>query len=152
MSGSGATYYNEELKELLRLLNHFMAAPEKISANAPGPSNVSDQPPVAQVSDDCEAGLAAVNEIDDSSESGSPLGSLAFDIERDGVNITIPFFRDCLSDEPVPGADEIRSSSLISRIGRRAVEIRQPHGSRDSWAYRFRHPCGLVGTVHGNGG
>ncbi|KAJ6540174.1 hypothetical protein DFH09DRAFT_1396360 [Mycena vulgaris] len=111
MSGSGATYYNEELKELLRLLKHFMAAPEKIAADAPGPPNVGYQPPVAQVSDDCEAGLAAVNEIDDSSESGPPLGSLAFDIERDGVDITIPFFRDCLSDEPVPGADEIRSLS-----------------------------------------
>ncbi|KAJ6553716.1 hypothetical protein DFH09DRAFT_1085475 [Mycena vulgaris] len=97
MSGSGATYYNEKLKELLRLLKHFMAAPEKIAAD--------------ERSTTSRTGLATVNEIDDSSESGSPLGSLAFDIERDAVDIIIPFFRDCLSDEPVPGAEEIRSPS-----------------------------------------
>ncbi|KAJ6603173.1 hypothetical protein B0H10DRAFT_2440555 [Mycena sp. CBHHK59/15] len=104
-----------------RSVKTLMAAPEKIAADAPGPFNASDQPPVAQVSDDCEAGLAAVNEIDNSSESGSPLGSLAFDIERDGVDITIPFFRDCLSDEPVPGADEIRSlSTWVGTSGKTA--------------------------------
>ncbi|KAJ6456253.1 hypothetical protein DFH09DRAFT_1116173 [Mycena vulgaris] len=104
-----------------RSVKTLMAAPKKIAADAPGPSNASDQTPVAQVSDDCEAGLAAVNEIDDSSESDSPLGSLAFDIEHDTVDITSPFFRDCLSDEPVPGADEIRSlSTWVGTSGKTA--------------------------------
>ncbi|KAJ6548092.1 hypothetical protein DFH09DRAFT_1281570 [Mycena vulgaris] len=90
-----------------RSVETLMAALEKIAADAPGPSNASDQPPVAQV--------------DDSSGSGSPLGSLAFDIEYDSVNISIPFFRDWLSDEPVPGADEIRSlSTWVGTSGKTA--------------------------------
>ncbi|KAJ6545840.1 hypothetical protein DFH09DRAFT_1321376 [Mycena vulgaris] len=108
MSGSGVTYYNEELKELLRLLKHL---PDTIPLGDDH-NFIGYVPDPEQVSDDCEAGLAAVNEIDDSPESGSPLDSLAFDIERDAVDITILFFYDCLSDEPVPGADEIRSLSI----------------------------------------
>ncbi|KAJ6611582.1 hypothetical protein B0H10DRAFT_2223869 [Mycena sp. CBHHK59/15] len=89
-----------------RSVKTLMTAPTVIS-------NASDAPPVARVSDDCEAGLAAVNDTSGSSESDAPFGSLDFSIEREGVDITNPYFRDCLSDEPVQGADKIRRRVLV---------------------------------------
>ncbi|KAJ6617625.1 hypothetical protein B0H10DRAFT_2218356 [Mycena sp. CBHHK59/15] len=95
------TYISRFFSDTVKTL---MTAPTVIS-------NASDAPPVTQVSDDCEAGLAAVNDTSGSSESDAPFGSLDFSIEREGVDITNPYFRDCLSDEPVQGADKIGSLS-----------------------------------------
>ncbi|KAJ7448736.1 hypothetical protein FB451DRAFT_1375251, partial [Mycena latifolia] len=75
--------------------------------------------------EDCEAGLAAVKKANETSQLGSlPLGSLVFDIELDGVDISMPFFRDCLSDAPVDGADNIKSiSTWAVAIGKKAQHV-----------------------------
>jgi hypothetical protein len=75
----------------------------------PGSLTATDAPPDAQVTEEAEAGLAALNEL--GGESISPPGALFFDTEGDGVDLSIPFFRDLLNDTPVDGADEIRSLS-----------------------------------------
>ncbi|KAJ7023185.1 ribonuclease H-like domain-containing protein [Mycena alexandri] len=70
----------------------------------------SDAPLNAEVSDAAVEGLAAVNELDTEGAS-SPPGETHFETAKDGVDLTIPFFRDLLSDEPVVGADKIGSLS-----------------------------------------
>lgn len=63
---------------------------------------------------ECEAELAALNDVDDADEAGSLTGSFAskiLDLCCDGVEITLPFFRDLLADNPVDSSDAIRSLS-----------------------------------------
>ncbi|KAJ7447684.1 hypothetical protein FB451DRAFT_1375588 [Mycena latifolia] len=58
--------------------------------------------------------LSTSNEANETSQPGSlPPGSLVFNMELDGlgVDISMPFFRDCLSDAPVDGTDNIKSLS-----------------------------------------
>ncbi|KAJ7441275.1 hypothetical protein B0H11DRAFT_1933023 [Mycena galericulata] len=67
-----------------------------------------------EFSAECEAGLAALNDVDDADEAGGLTGSFAskiLDLCCDGVEITLPFFRDLLADKPVDSADAIRSLS-----------------------------------------
>ncbi|KAJ6475159.1 hypothetical protein DFH09DRAFT_1109318 [Mycena vulgaris] len=105
MSGSGATYYNEELKELLWLLKHL---PDTIPLGD-GHSFIGYVPDLEKVVD---TGLLmhlahlmrAINHQWHRYQM-TPSTSNAT------VDITIPFFR----DEPVPGADEIRS--LLTWVG-----------------------------------
>ncbi|KAJ7440035.1 hypothetical protein FB451DRAFT_1191822 [Mycena latifolia] len=95
------------------------------TAAAPNPD---DPLSAAQVTEDCEAGLEAVNEANETSQPGSLLpGSLVFDIELDGVDISMPFFRDCLSDVPVDGADNIKSlSTWAVTSGKKGSKSAQP--------------------------
>ncbi|KAJ7466589.1 hypothetical protein B0H11DRAFT_1921777 [Mycena galericulata] len=63
---------------------------------------------------ECEAELAALNDVDDADEAGGLTGSFSskiLDLCCDGVKITLPFFRDLLADNPVDSADAIRSLS-----------------------------------------
>ncbi|KAJ7450717.1 hypothetical protein B0H11DRAFT_1928121 [Mycena galericulata] len=63
---------------------------------------------------ECEAELAALNDVDDADEAGGLTGSFSskiLDLCCDGVEITLPFFRDLLADNPVDSADAIRSLS-----------------------------------------
>ncbi|KAJ7429123.1 hypothetical protein B0H11DRAFT_1945827 [Mycena galericulata] len=63
---------------------------------------------------ECEAGLAALNDVDDADEAGGLTSSFAskiLDLCCDGIEITLPFFRDLLADKPVDSADAIRSLS-----------------------------------------
>ncbi|KAJ7493042.1 hypothetical protein B0H11DRAFT_1911478 [Mycena galericulata] len=65
-------------------------------------------------SDECEAGLVVLNDADDADDAGGLTGSFAskiLDLCCDGVEITLPFFRDWLADKPVDSADAIRSLS-----------------------------------------
>ncbi|KAJ7083903.1 hypothetical protein C8R44DRAFT_753311 [Mycena epipterygia] len=48
--------------------------------------------------------------------------------QRDGVDITLPFFRHLLSDEPVPGAEAIRSLPDWSESGFGTEGAREPSG------------------------
>jgi hypothetical protein len=73
----------------------------------------SETAPAVTITPACEAGLAAVNLVDADDETSSTLPQLTPDTtigsRRDGVDITMPFFRDVLSDKPIPGANEIGS-------------------------------------------
>ncbi|KAJ7501962.1 hypothetical protein B0H11DRAFT_1907877 [Mycena galericulata] len=63
---------------------------------------------------ECEAGLAALNDIDDADEAGGLTGSFAskiLDLCCDGVEIALPSFRDLLADKPVDSANAIQSLS-----------------------------------------
>jgi hypothetical protein len=61
----------------------------------------------------CELGLAALNcEEDGNDTTQSPsqsTRSTTMSSRRNGVDITLPFFRDLLSDVPISGADEVVS-------------------------------------------
>ncbi|KAJ6569104.1 hypothetical protein B0H19DRAFT_1065879 [Mycena capillaripes] len=68
-------------------------------------------PPITRTAA-CEDGLAAVNFVDpdDTAPTTSPsFAETEINSRRDGVDITLPFFRDLLSDKPIPGAHEIGS-------------------------------------------
>ncbi|KAJ6527844.1 hypothetical protein DFH09DRAFT_1285604 [Mycena vulgaris] len=59
-----------------------------------------------------EVGLEALNTIDPpdaSSSSFTAVGATSIDSHNDGVDITLPFFRDLLADKPIPGANMIQS-------------------------------------------
>ncbi|KAJ6522803.1 hypothetical protein DFH09DRAFT_1330392 [Mycena vulgaris] len=59
-----------------------------------------------------EAGLEALNTIDSPdapSSSSTAVGATSIDSHNDGVDITLPFFRDLLADKPIPGANVIQS-------------------------------------------
>ncbi|KAJ7272324.1 hypothetical protein C8J57DRAFT_1467796 [Mycena rebaudengoi] len=74
----------------------------------------SEKPPTVEITAACEAGLAAVNLVDSGATTTPTLSQVAdttIDFQRDGVDITMPFFRDVLSDKPVAGANEIGSIS-----------------------------------------
>jgi hypothetical protein len=65
--------------------------------------------------------LAALNAVDsDEDISSSSLYSTELEQRRDGVDITLPFFRDLLSDKPIDGADAIRSIGEDSKSGGKA--------------------------------
>ncbi|KAJ7443534.1 hypothetical protein FB451DRAFT_1376668 [Mycena latifolia] len=131
-SGSGAMYYEKELKELLRIF-HIL-----------GRYGLCQVCP-----EDCEAGLAAVDEANETSQPGSlPPGSLVF--ELDGVDISMPFFRDCLSDVPVDGADNIKSLSswavTSGKKGSKSARLRQRSNSGGRWrnsifSHLAQHVC-----------
>ncbi|KAJ7208409.1 hypothetical protein C8J57DRAFT_1734064 [Mycena rebaudengoi] len=77
--------------------------------------------PQASFTPECEAGLAALNSAltDDSGDSAlSDLDDLDMEatipLRRDGVDITLPFFRDLLTDKPVDGANKVTSLSIWS--------------------------------------
>ncbi|KAJ7769822.1 ribonuclease H-like domain-containing protein [Mycena metata] len=88
--------------------------------------------PCTSLSPGCEAGLEAL--LDTDSDDGNDDATLPKNSSttlhtlRDGVSITLPFFRDLLADVPVVGANEIRSladwagevSLGVSRQGRAA--------------------------------
>ncbi|KAJ7927402.1 hypothetical protein B0H13DRAFT_1861399 [Mycena leptocephala] len=61
----------------------------------------------------CEAGLAALKSVDAEIETTTCILPSIVDTtlgsHRDAVDITTPFFRDILSDRPIPGADAIGS-------------------------------------------
>ncbi|KAJ7789013.1 hypothetical protein B0H14DRAFT_2627683 [Mycena olivaceomarginata] len=115
MSGSGVTYYNEELKMLLRLLKAPVSAPIVVS------DTEKAEAPRVSLTPECEAGLAALNAVDsDEDISSSSLYSTELEQRRDGVDITLPFFRDLLSDKPIDGADAIRSIGEGSKNGGKA--------------------------------
>jgi hypothetical protein len=74
----------------------------------------ADKPLEVAISSECEAGLAALDSMndDDGSDNAPPPGSVSsstLPLDRDGVDIRLPFFRDLLSDKPLEGADAIRS-------------------------------------------
>ncbi|KAF8175066.1 hypothetical protein K438DRAFT_1939776 [Mycena galopus ATCC 62051] len=82
--------------------------PTVISAG--GPRGVEE--PWVLFTPECEAGLAVLNAAD-SNHSGE-VDSIFFGAEtiatsRDGVDITVPFFKDLLANSPVEGADAIRN-------------------------------------------
>ncbi|KAJ7779379.1 hypothetical protein DFH07DRAFT_765665 [Mycena maculata] len=59
---------------------------------------------------ECEVELAALNDVDDADEAGGLTGSFSskiLDLCFDGVEITLPFFRDSLPDNPVDSADAL---------------------------------------------
>ncbi|KAJ7030030.1 hypothetical protein C8F04DRAFT_1187195 [Mycena alexandri] len=88
--------------------------------------------PRTSLSPGCEAGLEALldTDSDDSDDDATLLNNSSTTLHtlRDGVSITLPFFRDLLADVPVAGANEIRSladwsgevSVGVSRQGRAA--------------------------------
>ncbi|KAJ7215248.1 hypothetical protein C8J57DRAFT_1255530 [Mycena rebaudengoi] len=126
MFPSGVAYYDEELKYLARLLR----------ASSIG---------------ECEAGLAALNSAltDDSGDSAlSDLDDL--DVEatiplwRDGVDITLPFFRDLVTDKPVDGANKVSSLSNWSGTaidsggnGTRSGGKISWDGEAEKWYFRY---------------
>ncbi|KAJ7673239.1 ribonuclease H-like domain-containing protein [Mycena polygramma] len=65
------------------------------------------------VTPECEAGLSALNdaEPDDDDVLAIEDASKSLHTRRDGIDITLPFFRDLLADTPVAGAETIRSLS-----------------------------------------
>ncbi|KAJ7719512.1 ribonuclease H-like domain-containing protein [Mycena metata] len=90
--------------------------------------------PRASLSPQCEAGLEALHDTDPSEDDDNtalPIpnnSSTILDTRRDGVSITLPYFRDLLADVPVVGANAICSladwsgevSAGSSRQGRAA--------------------------------
>ncbi|KAF8210054.1 hypothetical protein K438DRAFT_1753657 [Mycena galopus ATCC 62051] len=104
MSGTGVTYYDEELKHLFCLLK---ALPDVIPSG-----DAYDFTGYVHDPEKCEAGLAVLNAAD--SNHAGEVNSISFAAEtiansRDGVDITVPFFKDLLADSPVEGANAIRS-------------------------------------------
>ncbi|KAJ7857152.1 hypothetical protein B0H14DRAFT_3448124 [Mycena olivaceomarginata] len=100
---TGVTYHDEQLKYLLRLLN---ALPETIP--------IGDAHNFIGYSSECEARLAALDSMNDDvgSDNAPPPGSVSLStlpLDRDGVDIRLPFLRDLLSDKLLEGADVIRS-------------------------------------------
>ncbi|KAJ7613363.1 hypothetical protein DFH06DRAFT_1370699 [Mycena polygramma] len=84
--------------------------------------------PDAQVTDDAEAGLAALNDTDGACIS--PPRAVHFATQNNGVDITIPFFRDLLSDTPLTGADQVRSlSSWTEKSGNASAGMSRPAGA-----------------------
>jgi hypothetical protein len=85
------------------------------ASNDLAPSGSNGDLPCPTVTLECQAGLQALNAAEDEDEDEDepvPSGSLVqttLDVDRDGVDIRLPFFRDLLADTPVPGADAIRS-------------------------------------------
>ncbi|KAJ7315396.1 hypothetical protein DFH08DRAFT_820651 [Mycena albidolilacea] len=66
------------------------------------------------ISSECEAGLAALDSMndDDRSDHVPPPDSVSpstLSLDCDGVDICLPIFRDLLSDKPLEGADTIHS-------------------------------------------
>ncbi|KAJ7270344.1 hypothetical protein C8J57DRAFT_1605306 [Mycena rebaudengoi] len=78
----------------------------------PSAGTGTENSPVMTISAACEAGLAAVNlpyTEDTDPAPGSLPAATYLAATRDGVATGLPFFRDLLSDAPIPGADDIRS-------------------------------------------
>ncbi|KAJ7307791.1 ribonuclease H-like domain-containing protein [Mycena albidolilacea] len=77
--------------------------------------------PRVSLTPECEVGLAVLNAVDsDEDISSSSLYSTELEQRRDGVDITLPFFGDLLSDKPIDGADAIRSIGEGRKSGRKA--------------------------------
>ncbi|KAJ7847041.1 ribonuclease H-like domain-containing protein [Mycena leptocephala] len=76
------------------------------------PPSVNDAPGLS-LTVECQAGLTALNAVIEPEGEGGDLSvgiaETTLAVSRDGVDIRLPFFRDLLSDKPVPGADVIRS-------------------------------------------
>ncbi|KAJ7883637.1 hypothetical protein B0H14DRAFT_3857252 [Mycena olivaceomarginata] len=73
---------------------------------------------VVTVLRDYITGTGAVDSDEDISSYS--LYSTELEQRRDGVDITLPFFRDLLSDKPIDGADAIRSIGEGSKSGGKA--------------------------------
>ncbi|KAF8174801.1 hypothetical protein K438DRAFT_1771383 [Mycena galopus ATCC 62051] len=138
MSGSGVTYYQEELKDLLRLLknlpdtipigdhhNFIGYAPDGKEVDEKGCSkSVSRGPGLEQVVEVLRSFITgnggpnrletpcpamSENPPDPSSNAFPGLSATSIDSRHDGVDITLPFFRDLLSDKPIAGASVVGS-------------------------------------------
>ncbi|KAK7050670.1 hypothetical protein R3P38DRAFT_3174151 [Favolaschia claudopus] len=77
--------------------------------------NSSTNTPHLSITPACEAGLEALNNSTDDdyapATSSSSVFGTTLDTHRDGVDTRLAYFRDLLSDQPVNGADAIRSIS-----------------------------------------
>jgi hypothetical protein len=62
-----------------------------------------------------EAGLEALNANADHEKVTITDASTTLEVRRNGVDITLPFFRDLLSEKPVQGADAIHSLAGCSK-------------------------------------
>ncbi|KAJ7841711.1 hypothetical protein B0H14DRAFT_3140133 [Mycena olivaceomarginata] len=107
------------------LWHEACAAGKLVLIPLPAPIVVSDtekaEAPRVSLTPECEAGLAALNAVDsDEDISSSSLYSTELEQRQDGVDITLPFFRDLLSDKPIDGADAIRSIGEGSKSGGKA--------------------------------
>ncbi|KAJ7508054.1 hypothetical protein B0H11DRAFT_1902365 [Mycena galericulata] len=145
--------------KLLRLINRIITATAGVETPFPCPSlnwrsvktlfpspTTSPEPtavagkeaeaPRISFTPECEVGLAALNDVDDADESDGLTGSFAsktLDLRRDGVDITLPFFRDLLADKPVDGADAIRSLSEWSAGGAVDGEKGKKTAGKTAW-------------------
>ncbi|KAK7015435.1 hypothetical protein R3P38DRAFT_3204718 [Favolaschia claudopus] len=81
--------------------------------------NSSTNTPHLFITPACEAGLEALNNSTDDdyapATSSSSVFGTTLDTHRDGVDTRLAYFRDLLSDQPVNGADAIRSISDWSK-------------------------------------
>lgn len=84
-----------------------------------------------------EDGLSALNTDDtEDSEDDPPnhfLQPTTLRAHRDGVDITLPFFRDLLSDTPVQGANTIRSLPDWSGAGETNAEAAREAPGQAVW-------------------
>ncbi|KAJ7362590.1 hypothetical protein DFH08DRAFT_799614 [Mycena albidolilacea] len=107
MSASGGvTHYHEEIKDLLL-------------ANQTATTTKSEAVPTVTRTAAYELGLAALNCEEDNNNTTQPpsqsTGSTTIRSQHNGIDITLLFFRDLLSDVPISGAGEVGSLGDWSR-------------------------------------
>jgi hypothetical protein len=66
----------------------------------------NSRPPLS-FTPECEAGLEALNVNADHEKVTIPDASTTLEVRHNGIDVTLPFFRDLLSEKPVQGADAI---------------------------------------------
>jgi hypothetical protein len=110
------------------------ASPNTSAATAP-PSTKSA--PTDTRTAASEAGLVALNTIETTDSPSGPsfpaIGATTIDSHYDGVDITLPFFKDLLSDKPVAGANAIGSLATWSERVAASTDKGKKSGRSTTW-------------------